>query len=247
MNHPYWFIWQNFSRVIFSQSFDIMRYESLTCYFSLQYFNLLFLLLLLLLYHIHMKYFKGEKFSKKISSSPLTCWMVFSAAIHIYIQPIAGRHLKRWFRTDWRTKRIINAKRHFISEMWYRCLSFSVHFARSLAHIFCRLLPHTYKQTNVHTHDVDARHSRQVFNMLLFACALQKMWFVWRKLGLGNRAKEMKSKFSNEKNSAVHYSYYVNYAFVTIRKWQRNLIMYSELKEKTHKIDCMQFKRKFSI
>lgn len=86
----------------------------------------------------------------KIISSSLKCWMAFIAAIHTNMKPIAGRHIKRRFRTDWRTKRVINTKRHFISKMRYRCLFYSFTLARSLTHIFFRLLPYTHKQTYTH-------------------------------------------------------------------------------------------------
>lgn len=177
---------------------------------------------------------KKRKNSQKNISSLLTCCTAFIATN-------CWAAFKRWFRkTDWRTKRIINTKRHFISEMWYRCLTRS--------YTLCLSSPGT------DTHSMWMQDRQDEFSMYpcVYVCMCfttkEKMWFERQKLGLGNCAKEIKqAKVSNGKEHHIACNVRKLRAFRYEMAKKLNREHNEQERKQKKEINYMQFKRKFSI
>lgn len=178
--------------------------------------------------------FKGKKITRKKNSSLLICCKVFSAAIQT---ANCWAEFKRRFRTDWRTKRIHKCEAAFYKRN-------AVSLSHSLSHLLtlCRLPAHTHTRCGCKT----GKTSFQCTRVCLYVLYEKKMWFVWRKLGLGNWVKEIKSKIFQVKRavSTLLVLRQLRARYDTIRNAKRNLNMNNEFMKNKIK---MQFKRKFSM
>lgn len=169
-------------------------------------FNSMFLLLYHIIWNISRKenIDEREKFCKKNISSPLTwiewyfvspyihtanCWAAFKAAI---------------------SNRLTNKTNHKCEAAFYKrnaVVSLSLFLFRfcSLTRSVISYHIHSNKRAHTHTHTMWMQDIQDKFSICSCLCVLYKKkcdLYDW-KLGLGNRAKEMNGKFSNEKNSTL--------------------------------------------